>query len=55
MQRLEVSDAVRHIFVIRRLKVNRELIGAQKHLMCCEGCAVELKLPADGVNKQRKA
>ena len=28
----------------------RELMGAQKQLICCEETAVELKLSADGVN-----
>ena len=41
----------RHMFI----RTYTYFLSARKHLMCCEGTAVRLKLPEYGVNKQRKA
>jgi hypothetical protein len=41
--------------VFMRKIFNRQLIGAHKHMMWCEGNAVQLLLPEGGVNKHLNA
>ena len=41
--------------MIQKVAYLTQPISAHKHMMCCEGNAVGLRLQEDGVNKQHHA
>jgi len=40
------------VYLWKSAIVNRQLLSSHKHLMCCEGNVVGLRLPKDGVNQR---